>query len=119
MSRIRTITADDLEQALADGTVAEFWNVLTAEYFGGDIIPGSRHVPLDRVGREVADAGIARDAAVVVYCSGPTCPQSKAAAEKLVALGFTNVRAFEGGLAAWKESGRPLESAVATAAGDR
>jgi 3-mercaptopyruvate sulfurtransferase SseA len=30
-------------------------------------------------------------------------------AEKLIALGSTNVQAFEGGLDAWKAAGRTLE----------
>ena len=35
----------------------------------------------------------------------------RAAAEKLAALGYTNVRPFEGGLSAWKEAGRRVEKA--------
>ena len=109
MSPVPIITLDELTRALEAGGPRELWNVLTDEYFSGEMIPGSRRVPLDRVGREVAESGIAKDTAIVTYCSGPACPQSKAAAEKLIALGFTNVRAFEGGLEAWKTAGRPLE----------
>lgn len=32
---------------------------------------------------------------VEVYCSGPGCPQSVAAARKLTTLGYTNVHAFQ------------------------
>jgi rhodanese-related sulfurtransferase len=66
-------------------------------------------VPLDTVAREVSRLGIAKDAAIVVYCSGPDCPQSGQAAAKLATLGYTGVRAFEGGLAVWKGAGRPVE----------
>ena len=110
MSTVQTITADVLAQHLDAGHVAQFWNVLTDDYFTGTLIPGSRRVPLDHVGREVADLALPRDTAIVVYCSGPTCPQSRAAAEKLTTLGYTNVRAFEGGLQEWTGSGRALES---------
>jgi rhodanese-related sulfurtransferase len=110
MSQVTIIPLDQLTRELEAGALAQFWNVLTDEFFKGDLIPGSRRVPLDRVGREVAESGIVKDAAIVTYCSGPGCPQSKAAAEKLMALGFTNVRAFEGGLEAWKAAGRPLEA---------
>jgi rhodanese-related sulfurtransferase len=113
---VQTITADDLARRLAAGTVAQFWNVLTDDYFTGALIPGSRRVPLDHVGREAAATGLAKDTPIVVYCSGPACPQSRAAAEKLLTLGFTDVRAFEGGLQAWAESGRPVERAAAVAA---
>jgi rhodanese-related sulfurtransferase len=115
MSTVQTITADALAQRLAAGTVAELWNVLTDDYFTGEMIPGSRRVPLDRVGRAAAREAIPRDTTIVTYCSGPSCPQSRAAAEKLAALGYTDVWAFEGGLAAWKESGRAVEHPAAAA----
>jgi rhodanese-related sulfurtransferase len=116
MSQVRIITIDELTRDLQAGAVAELWNVLTNEYFTGEMIPGSRRVPLDRVGREAIAAGVAKDAAIVVYCSGPACPQSTQAAQKLATLGYTNVRAFEGGLAAWKQSGRSVERLEAASA---
>jgi len=73
------------------------------------MIPGSRRVPLDTVGREVAGSGLAKDAEIVVYCSGPSCPQSHAAAEKLTKLGYTNVRLFKGGLKEWKHAGLAVD----------
>ncbi|MDQ3948704.1 MAG: rhodanese-like domain-containing protein [Gemmatimonadota bacterium] len=88
----------------------QFWNALTDDYFSGEMILGSRRVPVDSVGREVAEAGIAKDTEIIVYCSGPTCPQSRAAAEKLTKLGFTNVRLYEGGLAEWKAAGLEIVS---------
>lgn len=109
----RSITADELAADLAAGRVAELWNALVDEYFTGEMIPGSRRVPVGQVGREVAATGLAKDTPIVTYCSGPTCPNSTQAAEKLVTFGFTNVRAFEGGLEAWKASGRPIQSLVA------
>ena len=123
MSTVPTIDVDVLAQRLAAGSIAEFWNVLTDDYFTGALIPGSRRVPLDHVGREVARGDLARDAAIVVYCSGPSCPQSRAAAEKLSTLGFNHVRAFEGGLEAWKAAGpagaQPAEGRAAGGATPR
>jgi rhodanese-related sulfurtransferase len=110
------ISADALADILSTRTPDAFWNVLTDDYFTGELIGGSRRVPVDRVGREAAETHLGRDAAIVVYCSGPTCPQSRAAAEKLVALGYRDVRLFEGGLEAWKASGRAVERAEAGAA---
>ena len=108
-THIANITIDELTRRLEAGNVSQLWNVLTDDYFTGELIPGSRRVPLDRVGREVAGSSLSRDAAIVVYCSGPSCPQSGLAADKLRALGFMNVRAFEGGLEAWTGAGRPVE----------
>jgi rhodanese-related sulfurtransferase len=109
MATPRIITLDELTSALRAGDYDEFWNALTQEYFGGELIPGSRWVPVDRVGREVAGRSLDKSARIVVYCSAPACPNSGDAATKLVTLGFTNVRVFAGGLEAWKAGGRGVE----------
>jgi rhodanese-related sulfurtransferase len=109
MTNPNIITLPELTTALQTNDADEFWNVLTEDYFGSELIPGSRWVPLDRVGREVAALGLAKDARIIVYCSGVTCPNSRDAGAKLAALGFTNVRVFEGGLGVWKTSGRGVE----------
>jgi rhodanese-related sulfurtransferase len=116
MAELKTITTEELKQRLGRGGGLQFWNVLTDEYFKGEMIPGSRRVPLDRVGREASEAALAKDAEVVVYCGGPNCPQSRYAAEKLTELGFTNVRAYEGGLEEWKQAGYEIERAGQSAA---
>ena len=109
MTNPTTITINDLTTALRTSDADEFWNVLTTEYFAGEMIPGSRWVPLDRIGREVTALDLAKNARIIVYCSGVACPNSRDAGAKLAALGFTNVRVFEGGLESWKGSGRGVE----------
>ena len=109
MTTIRTIQIEELQRRLSQLDQLEFWNVLTDEYFHGEMIPGSRRVPLDQVGRESADVRISKETEIIVYCAGPSCPQSHRAAEKLVTLGFHNVAVYEGGIAAWKKAGRPME----------
>ena len=99
--RFNRPTLADLEQ--------QFWNVLTDEWFKGENIFGSRRVPLDKVGNEVRSTNSPKSAEIVVYCGGPKCPQSRMAAEKLVKLGYENVRAYEGGLEEWKSAGLPVE----------
>jgi rhodanese-related sulfurtransferase len=114
MTDIRTLSVDELRERLAQPRGhLHFWNVLTDEYFAGEMIPGSRRVPLDKLGREVAESGLEKSAEIIVYCSGLTCPQSSAAAEKLTKLGFIDVRAFKGGLEAWKAAGLEVERAGA------
>ena len=108
MTTPRTITLDELTGALAAHDVDLFWNVLTEDYFTGELIPGSRWVPLDRIGREVAAQGLDTAARIIVYCSGVACPNSRDAGAKLATLGFTSVRVFEGGLEAWKADGRDV-----------
>lgn len=109
MPNPRTITLNELTDALRTGDVDHFWNVLTTDYFGGELIAGSRWVPLDRVAREASALSIDKNARIIVYCSGSSCPNSKDAGAKLATLGFTNVRVFETGLEAWKADGRGVE----------
>ena len=106
------MTTAELIDRLHDTAGFHFWNVLTDDYFQGELIPGSRRVPLDVVVKTARGEGVARDAEIVVYCSGPGCPQSSLAGEKLTKAGYTNVRVYEGGLQEWKEAGRPLCSSL-------
>lgn len=102
---VKTISTQELKQKLDSKRSFQFWNVLTDEYFKGEIIPGSRRVPLDQVGNEVRQSGLDKNAEIVVYCAGPKCPQSRFAEEKLTKLGFANAVAYEGGIEEWKSSG--------------
>ncbi len=105
---LNVIEAAELATRLERRERFEFWNVLTDDYFKNEMIPGSRRVPLDLVGREAALRALPKDTPIVVYCAGPTCPQSRLAAEKLARLGFTRVAAYEGGIEDWKRLGRSV-----------
>ena len=109
MAKVKTISTEQLRERLKQGNSLHFWNVLTDDYFKGEMIPGSRRVPINTVGREVSDAKSPKDEEIIVYCGGPTCPQSLQAAQKLTDLGFTNVKAYEGGLEEWKNAGNQVE----------
>ena len=102
---IATISTPELAQRFREDVGLHLWNVLTDEYFKGELIPGSRRVPVDHLGEALRGSTLAKDAAVVVYCAGPKCPSSRHAAEKLAAFGYTNVKAYEGGLEEWKAAG--------------
>lgn len=106
---VKTISLQEARVFLDKKSPAEFWNVLTDEWFKGENIAGSRRVPLDKVGNEVRTTNLPKNAEIVVYCGGPKCPQSQMAAEKLIKLGYEHVRAFEGGLEEWKAAGLPVE----------
>ena len=107
---VKTISTPEIRQLLESKRPVEFWNVLTDEWFKGENIAGSRRVPLDRVGNEVRSTHLPKNTEIVVYCGGPECPQSRMAAEKLAKFGYENVRAYEGGLQKWTNSGFAIES---------
>lgn len=109
MTDFGTIDTVALARRLEQGGDLEFWNVLTDQYFHGEFIPGSRRVPENQVADEVERLDLAKDAEIIVYCAGPSCPSSRNAARALAELGYSNVLAYEDGLEHWQQSGRPLE----------
>ena len=109
MATVKTISTEQLQQRLEQSNSLHFWNVLTDGYFKGEMIPGSRRVPLDTIGREVSQTQSPKSEEIIVYCGGPKCPQSLQAAQKLADLGYTNVKAYEGGLEEWKNAGNRVE----------
>jgi rhodanese-related sulfurtransferase len=46
---------------------------------------------------------------VVLYCADLECYNSHRAAERLAAMGYTQVQIYEGGKADWHAAGLPLE----------
>ena len=107
MTNIRTLTTKELQQRLKQGDKLEFWNVQTSPFFAGDLIPGSRRMPLNSLDRDAT--AVAKDAEIIAYCGGPQCPQSAQAAQKLMTLGYTNVRIYKEGLEGWKAAGHRTE----------
>lgn len=105
---MKTITTQELNKRISQDIGLHVWNVTTDEWFKGEMIPGSRHIPLDKLADAVKNASLPKDAAIVVYCGGPKCPASKGAAEQLTALGFSNVTKYEGGIEEWKKAGYEL-----------
>jgi rhodanese-related sulfurtransferase len=102
---IKTIASEELIKAMDNDVNLHVWNVLNDDYFKGELIPGSRRVPVAELKDKLAASSLPMDAPVVVYCAGTHCPSSREAAEAMTSLGYTNVRAFEGGLQDWKERG--------------
>ena len=72
-------------------------------------LPGAMNMPPERVEdlapRRIPDLG----AEIVVYCASPTCMSSVEVAQRLIELGYANVRHYAGGKSAWIEAGLPLE----------
>jgi rhodanese-related sulfurtransferase len=102
---MKTITTNELKSRLGQDIGLHVWNVTTDQYFKGEMIPGSRHIPVDKLADALKKASVAKDSAIVVYCAGPKCPASKMAAEQLDSLGYANVTKFEGGIEEWKKAG--------------
>jgi rhodanese-related sulfurtransferase len=82
------------------------------EAFAAGHLPGARSLPLTEVG-ELLDTfrrEVATDRPLIVYCSGYGCPDSFDLGLLLLAAGYRQVYAYEGGLPEWRDAGRPLET---------
>lgn len=74
--------------------------------YEGDIPGTDLSIPFDRLAENSDRLPADRDATIAVYCrSGP---MSTTAAETLKSLGYTDVVELDGGMKAWRASGRPL-----------
>ncbi len=113
MSDLKLITTEELKAKLDSKENFNFWNVLTDEYYNGELIPGSIRISLDVVGKTARSLDLPKDKEIIVYCAGPGCPQSKTAQEKLTALGYTNVLTYEGGIEEWQKAGYAIDSQFA------
>ena len=79
-------------------------DVMPKATFDKDHIHGARNIPVDSADFVAAVGRVAgrKDRKIVVYCAGESCDASKRAAAKLVAGGYVDATAYEGGLSAWR-----------------
>ena len=104
------ITLNELSPKIRDHA-AIVVEALPPAHFAAGHLPGALNLPLDRLESDAKVRLPDPDAEIVVYCSGPTCNNSHVAQRKLAAMGYTRVRVFSGGKAAWKDAGLALETA--------
>ena len=86
-------------------------NVLPKESYNDCHIIGSINVPLDTL-KEYSH-GLKRETPIVVYCASYVCSASRSAWHTLNEMGFSNVWAYEGGMAQWCQLGYPVEGSCA------
>jgi rhodanese-related sulfurtransferase len=104
------VNTEQVRRIVADGSAILVDSRSRAEYAAGHI-PGAR--VLNGPDAHVAElehlGGGDKSRALVLYCDGPYCGQSKRLAEQLVAAGFTNVRRYQLGIPIWRVLGGPTE----------
>jgi rhodanese-related sulfurtransferase len=105
------ISRDELKDLIdRDGaTVAE---ALAEQYFEEEHLPGAVNVPHLAEEELINERLPDKDAPVVTYCASLTCRNSEILAERLVAMGYSDVREYAEGKADWIESGLPVVGRV-------
>jgi rhodanese-related sulfurtransferase len=107
------INGDELRAKIDNGDELVIVDALPPISFAHSHLPGAINLPPARVDVEAARRLPDRNREIVVYCANPECEDSVETAEKLVALGYENVRHYPGGKNEWRERGFPLERAGA------
>jgi rhodanese-related sulfurtransferase len=103
---LQTISKEELKGKLDRGEPVQVVNVLSPESYSMGLIKGSLKIPVAELDQRLGELDKSKE--VVTYCASYQCHASRNAAEKLAGKGF-NVRAYEGGIQEWKDSGLPLE----------
>jgi rhodanese-related sulfurtransferase len=103
------ISREELWQEIERGEKLVLVDALAPMSFAHSHLPGAINLPPEWVD----DRGPARipdrDAEIVVYCASTTCDSSIQVGERLLELGYPNVRHYVEGKKGWIEAGLPVE----------
>ena len=110
------ITLDRLRERIDANPKLVLVEALPEQYYRHSHLPGAINIPHDAVDELAPVLLPDRDAEVVVYCASGPCKNSGIAANRLVALGYTQVADYHEGKAEWIEAGLPVEGAARAAA---
>ena len=103
------ISREELKAGLDAGTVTVV-DALGGDYYAKQHLPGAVALAPGQVDAMASSVLPDRDAAIVTYCTGPSCPNSGQVADRLIALGYANVRKYREGIEDWVGAGLPTES---------
>ena len=97
-------------KALIDAGTVTVVDALGGDYYAKQHLPGAVALAPGQVDAMALSVLPDRDAAIVTYCTGPSCPNSGQVADRLTALGYANVRKYREGIEDWVGAGLPTES---------
>ena len=113
MTTLPTITREELRAKMEGDDDFVLVDALAPMSYARSRLPGAVNIPLewvdDRAPRRIPDL----DTEVVVYCVDFECDSSVQVGERLVALGYRNVRHYAAGKKDWMRAGLPVERGAA------
>lgn len=81
----------------------------SGKYDDGKRLPGAKQLSPDAEESVIATTLPDKNALIVTYCAGLTCPASKALADRLKKLGYSKVLEYPEGIAGWIAAGNVVE----------
>lgn len=109
---VATISRDELKAKLDAGESLAIVEALPEEYYRKAHLPGALLLPHDQVDALAPRLLPDKTATVVVYCANLPCQNSTIAAERLVELGYADVREYAEGKQDWLDAGYPIERGI-------
>jgi mannose-6-phosphate isomerase-like protein (cupin superfamily) len=103
------VTRDELRAAIDAGEVTVV-DALPAAPFAQRHLPGALNVVVEDSDEQVRTALPDAGAAIVTYSTDSACDRGPGLAERLEAMGYTNVRVYREGIEDWVVAGLPLEA---------
>lgn len=107
---LEQIDRESLQQKIEEGGEFVLVDALSPMSFARSHLPGAINLTPDwvdgRARRRIPDV----DTEIVVYCENPDCDSSVVVANRLIELGYQDVRHYAGGKSDWIAAGLPLES---------
>ncbi len=103
------ISVKELVGIMTGGQPYHLYDARPGKRFGGGHVPGAKSAfPKDDdfLSRLPAD----KNALLVFYCGGPTCPYTSVAVDKAKAAGYSNLKGFQAGLPGWKKAKLPVHA---------
>jgi rhodanese-related sulfurtransferase len=108
------ISVDEVESALnRPEAPAAVFDANSPETYAEHHVPGATWVDYDALSAEQLPAD--RDRQLVFYCANEQCEASHVAAQRAVALGYSNVAVMGAGIQGWVAAGKPVETGAAQA----
>jgi rhodanese-related sulfurtransferase len=107
---VATITREEVKARLDSGERLVLVEALPPNHYRQAHLTGAVNLPHDRVDALAATLLPDKTAPIVVYCANGPCQNSAIAAQRLAALGYTDVREYQLGKQDWIEAGLPVES---------
>lgn len=108
-TREAVVNTAALKALLEAKATAAVLDARSGKYDDGKRIPGARQLSPDAEESVITAALPDKNALIVTYCAGLTCPASKSLADRLKKLGYSKVIEYPEGIAGWIAAGNEVE----------